>query len=72
MKSRGFAGIIPRTFLITTGSSYGIRLPAAWYFGVVLDMGLPGIWIGLCGELSLRAVFFLARFMYGGWATKAI
>jgi Na+-driven multidrug efflux pump len=60
------------TFLITTGSSYGIRLPAAWYFGVVLDMGLPGIWIGLCGELSLRAVFFLARFMYGGWATKAI
>lgn len=60
------------TFLITTGSSYGIRLPAAWYFGVVLDMGLPGIWIGLCGELSLRALFFLARFMYGGWATKAI
>lgn len=60
------------TFIITTGSSYGIRLPAAWYFGVYLGMGLPGIWIGLCGELGIRGLLFIARFLHGGWATRRI
>lgn len=55
------------TFLITTSSSYLIRLPAAWFFGVYLEMGLTGIWIGLSGELSIRAALFFARFMHGGW-----
>lgn len=55
------------TFLITTVSSYAIRLPAAWFFGVYLEMGLTGIWIGLSVELSIRAMLFLARFMHGGW-----
>jgi len=55
------------TFLITTVSSYAIRLPAAWFFGVYLQWGLTGIWIGLSGELSIRALLFLARFLHGGW-----
>lgn len=60
------------TFIITTGSSYGIRLPIAWYLGVHLEMGLPGIWIGLCGELGIRALLFVARFLHGGWATRQV
>ena len=58
--------------LITTGSSYLIRLPLAWLFGIYLELGLVGIWIGLCGELVIRAMLFLARFMHGGWAKKAL
>jgi Na+-driven multidrug efflux pump len=59
-------------FLITTCSSYLVRLPAAWLLGVVFEMGLVGIWIGLCGELVIRSMLFLARFMHGGWAAKKI
>ena len=59
-------------FIITVVSSYGIRLPAAWFLGVYLDWGLPGIWIGLCGELGIRAMFFLARFVNGGWARQQL
>ncbi len=59
-------------FIITVVSSYGIRLPAAWILGVHLEWGLPGIWIGLCGELGVRALFFLARFMHGGWASRTL
>jgi len=55
------------TFLITTFSSYGIRLPAAYLFGVALGYGLEGIWYGLCGELVIRAMLFSARFFNGGW-----
>ena len=59
-------------FLITTASSYLVRLPLAWVLGIVLEMGLVGIWIGLCGELVVRALLFLARFLHGGWANKAL
>jgi len=55
------------TFFITTASSYGIRLPAAYVLGVQLGWGLPGIWIALCGEFSIRAMLFTARFLHGGW-----
>lgn len=55
------------TFLITTVSSYGIRLPAAWFLGIHLGLGLPGIWLGLCGELVIRSCLFLTRFLHGGW-----
>src|SRR5690606_28367319 len=40
-------------FVITTVSSYLVRLPAAWLLGVYFDMGLVGIWLGLCGELVI-------------------
>jgi putative MATE family efflux protein len=54
-------------FIITTASSFGLRLPAAWLFGVVLGQGLTGVWYGLCGEIVIRGVFFSARFFHGGW-----
>tara|TARA_Y100000589_G_scaffold29497_2_gene24685 strand:+ start:26276 stop:27784 length:1509 start_codon:yes stop_codon:yes gene_type:complete len=59
-------------FIITTCSSYLVRLPAAWLFGVKLEMGLVGIWIALCGELVVRSMLFLARFVHGGWAKREL
>ncbi len=53
---------------ITVLSSYGLRLPLAWYLGVHLGYGLAGIWMGLCGELVVRGSLFLGRFLHGGWA----
>jgi Na+-driven multidrug efflux pump len=55
------------SMIITTVASYGLRLPAAWFFGVVLGMGLRGVWIGLCGEIVIRAGLFAWRFFNGGW-----
>lgn len=66
---------------LTWISTYAIRLPAAWFFsgvdiplwdGMVIpnpgpDWGLVGIWIGLCGELIVRALLFGGRFVQGGW-----
>ena len=59
-------------FFITTCSSYMVRLPLAWFLGVHLELGLVGIWIGLCGELVVRSLLFLARFLHGGWARRAL
>ena len=55
------------TLLITTCSSYGIRLPACWLLGIHFELGLAGIWMALMGEIVIRGGFFLARFLHGGW-----
>ena len=55
------------TFVITTVSSYGVRMPAAYLLGVHLGYGLEGIWYGLCAEFVVRALLFAARFFHGGW-----
>ncbi len=55
------------TMIITTFSSWCIRLPAAWFLGVYLGFGLVGIWYALCGEMILRGGFFALRFWQGGW-----
>ncbi len=54
-------------FIITTVSSYGVRLPAAWLLGVHLGYGIEGIWVALCGELVVRSILFSARLFHGGW-----
>ena len=55
------------TFILTTVSSYGVRLPAAYLLGVHFGLGLPGIWYGLCGEFAVRSALFAGRFFQGGW-----
>jgi putative MATE family efflux protein len=55
------------TFRITLISTVLIRVPLAYVCGVVLGWGLAGIWIGLCVELGVRGLLFLARFMGGSW-----
>ena len=66
---QGLRGVGDTTwmFIITTFSSFAIRLPAAWLFGVYLGLGLKGVWIGLCGEFVIRAALTSARFLHGGW-----
>ena len=55
------------TFVITTISSYGFRLPLVFLITVVFDGGLIALWFGLCGEFVVRAALFSGRFFHGGW-----
>ncbi|MBX3374127.1 MAG: MATE family efflux transporter [Phycisphaeraceae bacterium] len=55
------------TLVITSVSSYCVRLPAAWILGIALDLGMDGIWYALCGEFIVRAALFATRFFHGGW-----
>ena len=50
----------------------GVRIPLAYVCGVVMQGNLVGVWIGMCGDLLLRAVMAGARFAYGSWTERAI
>ena len=62
------AGDTRTTMMINYGSTYLVRLPMVWLFAMSLGWGLTGVWIALVGELLLRGLFFLGRFLHGGWA----
>ena len=66
------AGDTTWVLAITFVSCYVLRLPLAWLLGVKLGKGLTGIWIGLCTELAVRGLLFLARFLHGGWARAKV
>ncbi len=61
------AGDTRGPMMITYGSTFLVRLPAAYLLGIVFDLGLPGVWFGLCGELVVRGCLYIRRFKAGKW-----
>lgn len=53
--------------ILSNTLTWFVRLPAAFLLGYVLELGLVGIWYALCGELLLRGVVFIARYLRDGW-----
>ncbi len=46
---------------------FGVRLPLAWWLGVVMQLGLLGAWIAMSADVVVRAVLLLWRYRRGGW-----
>jgi Na+-driven multidrug efflux pump len=46
---------------------WGVRLTLAYLFGIALGWGIPGVWIGWCGDWSTRGLAFLWTFKRGHW-----
>lgn len=61
------AGDTRSPMAITYASTFLIRLPAAYVIGYVLDYGLTGVWLALCGELAVRGVIYIVWFYRGKW-----
>jgi len=61
------AGDTRSTMIIGYVSLFVFRLPAAYLLGIYFDLGLAGVWYGLCGEMVVRGLLFTARFAQGGW-----
>ncbi len=58
--------------LITVLSTFMIRLPAAWYFGIHLQGGLLGAWIGMFGDILCRSMLATIRYTSGRWVHTAV
>jgi len=49
-----------------------VRLPVAYFCGVVLEMGLIGAWIGMFSDVTLKAVLLSVRYLRGKWTELKI
>lgn len=43
------------------------RVPVAYLCGIILDGGLIGAWIGMCGDIGFRALLAAFWFLRGRW-----
>ncbi len=66
------AGDTRTTMLVGGASMWGVRVTLAYLFGIVLNWGVPGIWIGWCGDWCTRGLAFLWAFHRGRWATAKV
>ena len=53
--------------ILSNALTWGVRLPAAFLLGYVLDFGLAGIWYALSFEILLRGCVFITRFTRDNW-----
>jgi putative MATE family efflux protein len=53
--------------ILSNVSTWCLRLPAVYILGVVFELGIVGVWYALCGELVIRGLLFIGRFLHGGW-----
>jgi putative MATE family efflux protein len=58
--------------LMVIASTYLVRLPSAYWAGVMMGWGIAGIWIAVCLELVLRASMIAIYFASGRWSHKPI
>ncbi len=49
-----------------------VRLPVAYYCGVILDWGLLGAWVGMFSDVCLKAVLLSYRYLRGRWTELKI
>jgi putative MATE family efflux protein len=54
--------------LVTLVTTFMLRVPLAYLFGVTLGWGLFGAWLGMCIDMLVRGAAAAARFASGRWA----
>jgi Na+-driven multidrug efflux pump len=50
----------------------GIRLPVAWFLGIVCGGGLIGAWSGMCVDVLFRMVVATLYYRRGKWARTVV
>lgn len=53
-------------------SMWGISVLVAYILGIVLNMGLPGVFIGMAADEIFRGIVVLIRWIKGSWRGKKV
>jgi putative MATE family efflux protein len=61
------AGDTNYAMIVMLLSRFLLRLPAAWFFGIILKGGLSGVWFAMCLDFLVRGVLLWLRFRSGKW-----
>ncbi len=59
------------TMIASVAGAWLIMVPAAWVFGVFMELGAVGAWLGLTLEIVVLSAVLLHRFHSGAWEGKA-
>ncbi len=57
--------------MVTTGlAMWAVRLPVAWFCGITLGLGLPGVYLGWVLDAAALGLVTWLRYRTGSWKTR--
>lgn len=66
------AGDTRATLVITFAGMWLVRVVGGYWLGIVLGLGLFGMWVAWVGDFMVRALLVLLRFRSGRWKTLRV
>ena len=51
---------------------WGVRVGIGYFLGVIMNMGLFGVWIAYALDITVRAFLLMIRFNHGKWKSITI
>ena len=66
------AGDVKFPTMIAIFSMWGLSVLIAYVLGVVLGMGLAGVWIGMAADEIFRGIVVFIRWIKGSWRGKRV
>ncbi len=59
--------------MVTTAvAMWVVRLPVAWFFGITLGLGLPGVYLGWVLDSLVLGLLTWLRYRNGGWKAREV
>lgn len=72
IRSMRAAGDVLFPTMLGICSMWGISVVFAYIFGIIFNLGLPGIWIAMATDEIFRGVVVLVRWKIGTWRGKSV
>ena len=64
------SGDVKYTMIVSIVSMWLFRVGSSYIFGVVLGLGVLGVWIGMFVDWAARSLCFVIRFVSGKWLER--
>ena len=66
------AGDTRTTATVGTAAMWGIRIPLAYVLGLILHLGVTGVWLGWLADWTFRGLLYIRTFQRGHWRTLKV
>jgi putative MATE family efflux protein len=66
------AGDTRGVMIVIITAMWAIRLPLAYFLGVVVDWGAKGVWSAMISSMTIQGALMVMRFHLGKWKTRTV
>lgn len=65
-------GDVVYPMIVSISTMFAVRIALGFVFGILLGMGIAGVWIGMYLDWVARSAFFIPRMLRGKWKGKGL
>jgi len=66
------AGDTRGVMMVIVTAMWVIRLPLAYFLGVIVNWGAKGVWTAMISSMTIQGALMVMRFHLGKWKTRAV